>query len=288
MLHEMTVNADRTSPQEMKRAFDAYGGVLVRGLIPQEQVESFRCNISRMIRARLAAVGQPADGEDDIDALFNRLCEFDRKLGSEVYDHIRDLPEFYDLVRTPSLVRVVQAVLGTDVFQIPFDLALFRVDRPSEERFTFDWHQDYPYNLLSVPAVTAWIPLTDVTADMGRLRIVPRSHDRIREVRIVDPSFKVGAGGGGKALYLHNIHVAELEEQAIDMPVNAGDALIFHCLLIHRSGQNQSQRSRWVANPRFGKMLDPNMVQRGWYSVNRSRFIIFHEIHPDLAHIVES
>lgn len=271
----------------LRAAYIEHGAVLVRGLADDKLLASFRQRIVRMIEARLVSIGRPANSETmDLDQLYNELCDADRRLGSGVYDHVKELAEYYQLISSDALCDTVGTLLGTETFQMPYDLCLFRIDRPEEDKYSFDWHQDYPYNLLSQNAVTAWIPLSDVESEMGPLLVVPGSHRKMLEVTIREPHFRPGAGGGGRALELQGIHVSTLESQAQEVSAKAGDVLFFHTFLLHRSGQNRSQRSRWTANPRYGDMLDASMVSRGWRCVTRDNFVIFHEIHPEAASVV--
>ena len=57
--------------------------------------------------------------------------------------------------------------------------------------------------------------------------------------------------------------------------------LFFHQLLLHRSGRNRSNRSRWSMVPRYGRMLDPEMVARGWEIERSADFAVLKERHPD-------
>jgi ectoine hydroxylase-related dioxygenase (phytanoyl-CoA dioxygenase family) len=276
---------------DLSKARDVYeeaGVFVVRNLLDREQIEGIQATISSMIRERLTTLSYPSDAGDDLDALYNRLCDADRRYGGQVYDHVKDLPEYYSLLVDTRIRTYVAALLGTPRFQVPFDICLFRIDRPSEDKFTFDWHQDYPYNLISQNAVTVWFPLTDIDNDMGLLKVVPGAHRSVVPVEVVQKTFKPGQGGGGKSIRMASADFDRFERDGIEVPMRAGDVMFFHCMTPHRSGLNRSKarRARWVMNPRYGELLDPSMVSRGWQCVTRDNFFLFPHLHPEL--VVES
>lgn len=95
------------------------------------------------------------------------------------------------------------------------------------------WHQDAAYWRQFDPnQITVWIAMDNATQENGCIWAIPGSH-------------KLG----------HIPHVkAELqvEESRIDLndavpvPVPAGGLLIFHSLVLHQSGKNDSDKTRWA------------------------------------------
>jgi ectoine hydroxylase-related dioxygenase (phytanoyl-CoA dioxygenase family) len=293
MLSELTFTSGSIDYAKLVETYNREGVVVVRGLMAGDKVAKFRETASEMIRDRLISLGHTAGPNDDLDALFNRLCDIDRKLGGEIYDHIRSTPQYYECMMDGGLVDVVGKILGTKKLQAPYDLSLFRIDRPSEDNFAFDWHQDYPYNLLSQNAVTAWFPLTDVEQDMGWLKVVPRAHREIRPIEIADPKFVPGADKSktrARTLRMVETDFEDFERRGMEVPMQAGDVMFFHCNTPHRSGRNRSRdrRARWVINPRYGDLLDPSMVKRGWAYANRNNSFLVADVHPEITRYVSS
>jgi len=280
-MDRLTFDADAPADR-VRAAYETHGAVMMRALAPARLVAELREAITGMAKARLTSLEEPVP-EGDLDTVYERLCAVDRKAAGSVYDHVKDLAEYYRLISAPAICEVVAGLLGSSTFQMPLDLCLFRIDRRGEDRFAFDWHQDYPYNLISQNAVTAWIPLTDVQPEMGRLKVVLGSHRERLRITVREPDFVPGMGGGGRAIELAGIDREALDAKARDVDARAGDVLLFHTYLLHRSGKNESPRARWTANPRYGDMLDGAMVARGWRSVTRKDFFIQPEIHPEDA-----
>ena len=275
---------EEMTAERLKSAFKAEGAVIVRGLLGDARVGELREALRGIISAQYRhATGHDPDPEADIDTLFNALCAIDRRLGALVYEAAREVPAFYALLLHPWVQDVVKTLLDAEVLQIPYDKAMFRIDRPNEPWFEFHWHQDYTYNLMSQPTVTVWTPLTPVAEEMGPLHIIPRSHGRLHPVRLEPKRDDHGRPKATKTAVLADLDPAELDERAVPVCLEPGDVLFFHQLLLHRSGRNRSDRARWSMVPRYGKMLDPAMVARGWTIERTPDFAVLKERHSDIV-----
>lgn len=130
------------------------------------------------------------------------------------------------------------------------------------------------------PAV--WIALSDMSEDMGLLKFVPGSHGDIHPVEI-------------NRTPEHNnpnrLRIADLEHksskwegEAISAgPMNAGDVILFNSLLVHRSGHNQSQKYKWVANGRYARADDAQFIARDYHTARLKYPYYFETAHPDLV-----
>lgn len=282
MLEKLRVSYALDNLETICQVYNTYGLVVVQGLVPLGLIESYKEGLLRLMRRRLDLLGQDCDRNIDLDETFNFICELDRKIGGEIYDVAKDFLDFYQFVTHERILAIVKALIGTDFIQAPYRAFLFRMDRPNEDKFTFDWHYDYPYNLMSINTVTGWFPLTNVTPEMGQLRVIPQSHKEMCKVVVNIPNYMPGKGGYDQGrIFSIAKDVEELERESIDIPAQAGDALFFHSLLLHRSGVNKSLRTRWVVNPRYSNFLDEALVKRGWIKNFFSGKEMFSEIHPD-------
>ena len=132
-------------------------------------------------RSKSLDVNVNKDG--NIDEIYQKLYDYDPKITGGIYDVIREMPEFLEMVNNQSLKSLVKEMFGWEKVHIPFGLCQFRIDRPQDTKYHFDWYQDYPYNIISQSAVTFWVPLTDVTLETGAIRILPKSHHNIHQLR---------------------------------------------------------------------------------------------------------
>ena len=194
----------------------------------------------------------------------------------------RDIPGYIHLISDPRLRAVITTLLGDRRLMLAFDHCLFRIDGQETATNSFGWHQDYPYNVLSADAVTFWIPLRPIDSEMGPVRIVPGSHDRIRSVR---PSDEVRHFDPNRLVLVDEAEEgAQWEEQSVGLPdLDPGDVVLFDSRLVHRSDRNRSPRFRWVANGRYGRIADPALVARNWYTARTKYPHFFADAHPELA-----
>jgi hypothetical protein len=269
--------------QRAAKLFNQYGLVIARRLIAMPEIERFRRAFQVLVEAALHRYGVQPVASDDLDDAYRRLDATDAEASLALRGLGKDLVEYHRFLANEDLARALRALTGARDFQINYDQCLFRIDRPFEEEFAFDWHQDYPYNLLSVNAVTVWAPLTVITSDVGPMQAVPGSHTRLLPVT-VDRSFE------NKSFAKHNtIRLADYERLATEfeascievVDINPGDVVLMHSMLVHRSGRNRSNRCRWVVNPRFGELLDPEVVKRNWKSARAKSPFVIEEFHPE-------
>ena len=179
-------------------------------------------------------------------------------------------------------------MFGWEKVHIPFGLCQFRIDRPQDTKYHFDWHQDYPYNIISQSAVTFWVPLTDVTLETGAIRILPKSHHNIHPVK-GKTSYAPGEKGDAAShltYKLDNPDMDALESESISIPVKAGNILVFNSLVLHRSGNNLSKNlNRWVSIFRMGDLYDKNLVSRDFFCSRPNKpntMAGFSQVHPEL------
>jgi ectoine hydroxylase-related dioxygenase (phytanoyl-CoA dioxygenase family) len=280
-LSNLETTNDTPAPQ-IRELFAEHGVIIARHLIELGEIQRFCQSILVLIRAALGHYGASANDEN-LDMAYRKLCAVDRDAGLSLRGMGKDLVEYHRLLANRDLGRILSIVIGSDQFQINYDQCLFRIDRPDEDKFAFDWHQDYPYNLLSQSAVTVWAPLTPITIDMGPMRVVPGSHTRLHSV-VLDRSFEKKSFAKHNTIQLadHARLSAEFEAAGVDIvDINPGDVVLMHSLLVHRSGNNRSDRCRWVFNPRFGDLLDAQMVKRHWRSARAKSPFMIEEIHPE-------
>ncbi|MFZ5781024.1 MAG: phytanoyl-CoA dioxygenase family protein [Pseudomonadota bacterium] len=269
------------APGRLREVFEEFGIVIVKGLLSADRLAAQRSEISRLIAIRLQALGVEAEADEDMDVLLAGLLRIDRRHAMDIIRAIKDAPFFYGILADEALNALSKACLGCTTLLSIHDIAQFRIDPPHDDVRNFDWHQDFQYNVMSLDAVTIWYPLTRITEDMGPLSVVPGSHRTITPVEVNFEGHKSGSGTMHSVMHFQ-VDVQEAEEKAVRLcPVEEGDVVAFHSLLLHRSNANRSNRARWTANPRFGNASDPSFAKRGWLAVRDRTQSAFAEYYPD-------
>ena len=224
-------------PHEQQAFFEQQGYLIVPDLLSRGEVAECQREVQRL--HQLAA-----DLEASQDPLSNH---FQREPFSSAPNHnglpvLRKIentralsPCFTQLAAHPRLVAIVQSLLGADLLLFRSTLML----KPAFHGSAHALHQDSAYWPMEPPAlVTASIALDDATPDNGCIKVIPGSHHW-------------GLQEWG--------HIAQQQEapltnrddidrsRQIDVPLAAGSAVLFHSLMVHGSGPNQTDRPRNTA-----------------------------------------
>lgn len=157
----------------------------------------------------------------------------------KVYPKIQALEEFHRFFHDPAMLALMQAVAGTDVFIYPMKMA--RISTPGKVGYETPPHQDARSHAAGPTMAGIWVALHDISGEMGRLKILPRSHTRGVRPVITSP----GVGNVQCEIYPeeNTWHVSDVEQ---------GDVIIFHSATVHGAQANTSaQVVRMSVDTRF-------------------------------------
>ncbi|WP_017444938.1 phytanoyl-CoA dioxygenase family protein [Gayadomonas joobiniege] len=106
----------------------------------------------------------------------------------------------------------------------------------------WEWHQDFGYwhrdNLMLYPkAISCMVAINRATVKNGCLQVLKGSHHLGR----LDHS-KTGDQKGADMKFVNE---AMKYHELINVELEPGDVLFFHCNLLHKSNQNKSDEPRW-------------------------------------------
>jgi hypothetical protein len=139
--------------------------------------------------------------------------------------------------RCESVVSSAEKLLGGEVYHYHSKMVM----KDAKVGGAWAWHQDYGYwyqNGVVFPLLASvFIAVDPATKENGCLQVVERSHElgRIEHVLTGD---QAGADAERVAEVLKRLPLIYVE-------MDPGDALFFHCNLLHRSDQNRSANPRW-------------------------------------------
>ena len=115
-------------------------------------------------------------------------------------------------------------------------VAIYRamfMNKPAHGGTHLPWHQEVgpAWGLDTNQIVSIWTAFDDATVDNGCMQIVPGIH---KEGIINENHFPTAS----------QIEQYQLEERAVDLEMEAGEAVLLHNLLMHRSGINTTSQPR--------------------------------------------
>jgi hypothetical protein len=230
---------------EQRDRYQEQGCLLLRGILSDRELDPVRQRIGETVddlARRLLSEGRISALHADVP-FDRRLAEIGRETELRVPIWNREVfgKAIYDLLTTPALLDLTEALLGPEV-SVNGDYWV-RPKLPQAQRTTYPWHQDSGYygaQTAGSHILSVWIPLVDVDEQNGCMQCLPGSH---RWGLLPTQSNEFG----------HNYPVEDVEArgEVVTLQMKAGDLFLFHNLLFHRSLMNQSDHVRWSIDLRY-------------------------------------
>jgi ectoine hydroxylase-related dioxygenase (phytanoyl-CoA dioxygenase family) len=269
-------SADRPGAlsNEAIAAYRENGVLVLRRFFDTAALLPIQKDIAELVRLQMERVDSLRDAARRPDYDFLRdgavaLARADRTRVGKVYDASMKLTSVRALGTDERSLSVSRQFLGSELLAMSNN-TIVRIDLPDEEKFLFNWHQDYPYSMVSRHGIVFWFPLLDVSADMGPVVTVPGSHK-----------------GGLLALrkqasgQLEVASTASFEDlEPFQLELGARDVVVFDLMMVHRSARNSSPYPRWSVTYRYCDMYCEQSANEGW-PCYYSQGTHFSAVHPD-------
>jgi non-haem Fe2+, alpha-ketoglutarate-dependent halogenase len=140
-----------------------------------------------------------------------------------------------EIVRQASVLDAVESLIGPNI--LVWGTSFF-IKEPHNKSFV-SWHQDLTYwGLQPADIVTAWIALSESTAENGAMRVVPASHTM--EVMPHSDTF----AAENLLSRGQEISVDVDATKAVALELEPGEMSLHHVKLIHGSDPNPSAKRR--------------------------------------------
>ncbi|MBL1210717.1 phytanoyl-CoA dioxygenase family protein [Geminocystis sp. GBBB08] len=222
-----------------------------------------------------------AFNSDKFDNGYQEIIAYDRKIGGEIYDAVKQIPAFVRLVASSKNEQLFQELRQTNLAGLAAGGYGIRIDNPHEEQYRAPWHQDYPAQLRSINGLVFWSPLVKMTTELGLVKFCVGSHkDGLVRVHTKDPKNPLKTGAYAliledeKNLINRYPQIAPLSEPS--------DLIILDYLVIHSSGFNVGNRSRWTMQMRYFDFLESSGIKISWKGAFAQGNQL-QQIHPELV-----
>jgi hypothetical protein len=151
-------------------------------------------------------------------------------LGYRKIEKLERDDRFHALLSNPLFERIARAVVGDDV--VIYRAVLFH--KGASRSSPLPWHQDGGrfWGLDREPVLQIWTALDDCSETAGCLEVLPRSHHD----GLVTPL--------GGLVQPEHVIARDADARAVKVPARAGEVVLIHNQLWHRSGRNESGRPR--------------------------------------------
>jgi hypothetical protein len=150
-----------------------------------------------------------------------------RKIQNLEYD-----PLFRAYLERPLFAEIAERIHGTEM-PVACYRAMF-MNKPARQGTLLPWHQDAWTNLDRQPEITVWTALDPATVANGCVQVIPGSHKLGR----LNPDHPSG--------YLDDTLTAQHcpDDEIVYMELAAGEAVLLHNWLLHRSDTNATDDAR--------------------------------------------
>jgi hypothetical protein len=225
-------------------------GSFVYDLGLQDFIISTREKIIQVFNLASRFNGGPTIFNDE--DIINLYRSDQRDLWVTAYDQLRLIPNMSYFANHPAIIKTLQERCGIK-FPVLAGPISIRANMPNDESNKFPPHQDYPYNNGSLNSITLWMPFQDVEGDLGPLDVIHGSHKE----------GLMNTTSDGRMIKILKDHRDESEYASINMKV--GEALIFNQFVIHRSGNNNSNRILFSLQLRYNDLDDAEFAKRRYF-----------------------
>lgn len=240
---------------EQNEAFRKDGVLLLKGFYNiEEEIIPIQKAIYNIIglyikKYDLEIERQPFQPENFDDGL-QQILKINRQYASEIYDTVKQIPAFIRLVANPKHEKILQQIFDTEIPGIAAAGYGIRIDHPREDKFRASWHQEFLSQLRSMEGIVCWSPLRSVTEDLGPVKICPGSHvEGVLKVSTTDPDNPNKSGAYALRLIDEEKYLAKYE--VIAPLTEPGDLVLLDWHVLHCSGKNISNKSRWSMQMRY-------------------------------------
>ncbi len=267
-------------PHVLRARFAQWGYLYIKQYVDHAECES--------LLNQLLGASKPYVERDGLEAPQLRGVPFFETdpAWDEIYPRIQSLEAFHSFFHHPHVTELMELVLGKKTFVYPMKMA--RISTPGRIGYETPPHQDAHSHHAGPTMAGFWVALHNVTEAMGRVKVLPKSHER--GVRAVFTTR--GVGGVQCEIYDDETtwHVSDFD---------AGDVLIFHSCTVHKAEPNTTENTVRMSvdtrfcdhgAPVFSTNLDPHHGWRieglDWASIYRnwegSRYQYYWRDYPNL------
>ena len=170
------------------------------------------------------------------------------KLFSYYYDLIQTNITLKKITTKEIILKNVSKLMKIDINSVSHSNAMIRLDGPSDDKNTYDWHQERSYYKMNSKSggIFVWIALVDMVQEVGPLEICTGSH----KSGFIKPKVSKKKNGSLQNI-VSTFYLNKYKKKVKSIKMNAGDAIFCNMNTFHKSGKNISGLFRMSFISRF-------------------------------------
>ena len=238
-----------SSSDQIREKFRENGYFIAKSIISEKKINAvletiFRIYFKYNPSSKLRDLQEPWNS----DLFHEEIIKFrksDPKRFSLLYDSTQTSASIMELLTSELIAKYSANLLDTKNNELCITEGMIRMDAPGDKRNIAGWHQEISY--LRNNGLVIWIPLSDITPDLGSLQVCPKSHNE-GELKVVQNK---NLPGDVSTVSVDEVKPEYIAKYSImDVEIKKGDVLFFDTELFHRSGVNTSNRIRFSCQVR--------------------------------------
>jgi ectoine hydroxylase-related dioxygenase (phytanoyl-CoA dioxygenase family) len=185
--------------------------------------------------------------ENKFDFFIKDSLKKDSNLSSKFYDISKKFLSMHKIAFDPKITNLAKILLRTKNVGILNRAYGYRLDRPDDEKFLTQLHQDYIQNLGAPEGLVFYNTLRDVNKIDGPVIIYKGSHKLGIAKVLINKKIK----NRSKA-YILDIPKKKLNKfKKLELKLKKNDLAVFNFFLLHKSSPNKSKNIRWSMVSRY-------------------------------------
>ena len=274
--------------KKLKKNYNNNGYIILKNFFPKKLLEEIQDTIFK-VSLKFFDETNKKNMNNIYDKKFHQaLFDLRKKKQKEfgaLFDTINNSAIISKIVGQEKLLKLVSQLNDLPTSLLSYNGAKIRLDCPDDNRNNLSWHQDRSYyyqNEDGNKGLVCWIPLNNVLKKMGSLVLCEKSHkigflnSKLLTKKNHSPIYYVPKKYSKK----YRNKYCSLKER---------DLLIFKKHLIHRSGFNSSNLTRFSLQIRFHDLSEKNyLCFKRLYVYNVDQMKKMKSIRKDLNYIPEN
>ena len=240
--------------KQIIKKFEDDGFYIAKNIIKEKQITSILENVCRVYFKNNPSSKFLKEKKPWCNDLFHeeiiKFRDENQNEFSEVYDICQSSIPLVQLITSKRISEICAILLHCQPIELSQIGNMVRMDTPNDTRNKTAWHQEMQF--VRNPGLVLWIPLVEITDDIGMLHVLEKSHLDGEIVIERNEIHDYTTSRVSKCEIPEKI-LEKYKEKAIK--INKGDALFFDTKLIHSSGDNTSKRIRFTCQIRFGNSV---------------------------------
>ena len=237
--------------------FREFGYLQISSLVDKEYIESFEAAFFEIFKTYSGLNTTKNFDSEDFVTVFKKFRQKNEVRLNGLFRSITKIQSFKNLFSNEKVLRLLGEIFNMPSAALIISEYQFRIDEPKDNLFTLDWHQDgayYEQDKDGKSGIVLNVCIQNCKKEMGSPELVKGSHK--------DGKFKSKKYHKAVSNTLqHNTNSEHIDKNKIViLEPHIGDVVIYDMNLIHKSGFNFSNKSRFSAISRAFNPLSSSFV----------------------------